>query len=798
MASTRIACRRAMFALFAVQLIGFACANPNEDLEPIAPEQISVESVAIRPRGITLTMPLEHTLASGGIQTFVDRPAKRGIIFAGPGQPPLPIFLNRFGGTYSPGQDDSRANTSIVPNQRSTVTAYNGGDGEWSQVVSCLTDMFAPYNVVIVENEPAGGEYIEAVIGGSPQQVGLPSGVGGVAPIDEFRCNIIPNAIVFAFSNVVGSDPQASCEIAAQEIAHAISLDHEYHCPDPMTYLGGCGNKTFRDFDAQCGEYQPRACNCGRTRQNSVQVLTDKLGTNSGMPPPPPPNDPNPPTVQIDAPANGATLPPDSTITVQATATDDLQIAATELVWEFTNSTFPCPYSGGGGSVTCTRSGNVSTWQLRVGQGDRTFLVRARDTANNVTETQRFTIHLGTMNPMPMDTTPPVASIQSPADGATLQSNSTIRVLASASDDVGLASVELVWAFGGDAFPCPFNGQGVSCTQMGGTYTWSLNVGVGTRQFSVRAIDLAGNRFETPTRTVTLGETMMPDPGADGVAEENDAPGQAFPGRCGNAIDLVVSAADEDWFAFDAPANTAVEVGIAANAGTVIGVELYSSDAATKLAETTDILANGGSLRGLSQGPTLLARITTPNTTGVGYRLTALCEMVTPPPGPNDDRLEDNDLPGTAAPSTCNSSEMGLMASDADYFRIDVPADNDVRVTVNGAGVEVTIVDGNGQAMTQPGSEAMLPNAPAGPLVVKVEPTGQPASYDVHFECSPTGQLPMDPPGDQNPDDDPAMLPTKQGPLSGSCGCSTPGLAVGNASVATLALMLLALVMRKR
>ena len=76
--------------------------------------------------------------------------------------------------------------------------------------------MFGPYNAVIVEVEPPNGEYIEAVIGGFPQELGLPNGVGGVAPIDSSRCRIIPNAIVYAFAGVYGNQMQDVCETAAQ------------------------------------------------------------------------------------------------------------------------------------------------------------------------------------------------------------------------------------------------------------------------------------------------------------------------------------------------------------------------------------------------------------------------------------------------------------------------------------------------------------------------------------------------------------------------------------------------------
>jgi len=599
-----------------------------------------------KPRGITLEMPLEHARASGGVQTLVGRP--RSIAFAGPGQPPLPIFLNRNGGTYRPGNDDSRANTSIVPNSPSTVTPFRGSAAQWQAVVSCVTTMFAPFNVQIVETEPARGEYVEAVIGGSPDQVGLPRGVGGVAPIDSFQCNIIPNAIVFAFSDVYANDPQDTCETAAQEIAHAISLDHELHCPDPMTYLSGCGAKAFRDLDAQCGEFQARACNCGRSRQNSVQVLIEKLGASNGMVVPPPPGDMTAPTINVTAPTDPATMNGDQVITISADIRDNNAVAATELVWLYTQAVWPCPANLNGGSVVCTRSGNISTWRVNVGQGDRRYKIRARDNSGNQFETPERVIHLGmTGPPPPTDTTPPVAAITSPADGAQLPAMTTIQIVAHATDTNGLGSIELVWSQGTDAFPCPFTSQGVNCAKNGDDYTWSLNVGVGTRRFAVRAIDPAGNSFTTPERGVMLvtGTTMPPPMGADTVAEDNDSAAEAFPTRCGNAIDLVVTRLDEDWFAYDTPAGTDIELGITAMAGVPIAAELYDVDGRTMIAGVPDVVVAGGTIHATSVGARVLARITT-SAASASYRLSATCTAGAVPVSPDGGVRTSTNPPG--------------------------------------------------------------------------------------------------------------------------------------------------------
>jgi MYXO-CTERM domain-containing protein len=476
-----------------------------------------------------------------------------------------------------------------------------------------------------------------------------------------------------------------------------------------------------------------------------VQIMLQKLGAAGGGSVEPPPDDPTPPTVTITSPPDGANLLQDSTITITANATDNLAIAATELVWDFTGDVFGCPTTVGGGALTCTRTGDVSTWSVRVGQGQRTFAVRARDTAGNVRETGRRTINLspdGASAPPPVnDTTSPTANIQAPADQAVLPANTTMTVVATAADDVALASVELLWRATGDVFPCPFSGQAVACAQSGNTFTWTLNVGVGQRPFAVRAIDTAGQITTTAERTITLsadGAPINPDD-PDTVGEPNDDAATAFPIRCGTAIDLVVAGDDEDWFAIDAPADTAVEVGITASGSSTIGVSLLTASGSDVLASSTNILGDGGALRAVSGGPAVLARITTP-AGPVAYRLAATCSQPggdRPAPG-TDDEEEDNDTPEAATRAFCGQTRDTLIAADADWYVVEVRDGDVLQVALTAAGAQASVVDGRGTVLAGPGTEIAAANLAGGDYLVKIEPTLDPAYYDFAFACEPS------------------------------------------------------------
>lgn len=190
------------------------------------------------------------------------------------------VFLNRGGGIYHAGPDDSSTNTSRILMAETTLQPFMGAP-DWDGLVACVAGKFAPFNVTITEVDPGATPHREVVFTPSPADVGLPSSIGGVAP---FECPTAENAepmaigVGFIFPGVMGGDPTATCETTAQIIGNMFNLDHAFHCQDLMTYLTGCGDKSFVDMDVQCGEYEARPCACGGDTQNSYQAIAAIAG----------------------------------------------------------------------------------------------------------------------------------------------------------------------------------------------------------------------------------------------------------------------------------------------------------------------------------------------------------------------------------------------------------------------------------------------------------------------------------------------------------------------------------------
>jgi hypothetical protein len=249
------------------------------------------------------------------------------------------IYLNRCAGAgCNIVQGTTNATTDPVHSSlgHGVLSPFSRGDATWSTVVACMREVFAPFNVELTEVDPGSLPHFEIIFGGTPQQIGLQAGVGGVSP---FSCApYIPNSVVFVF-DVWGDDAEELCATAAQEVAHSFSIDHAIEPSDPMTYYGYIGRRHYMNAQIQCGsdcdskhrsplgatctgpELQWHECACGNgsQTQNDVQVIAALFGDGGAAAP----------AVKITAPPVGATVEPGFPISVEVSG--DAAVASVEL-----------------------------------------------------------------------------------------------------------------------------------------------------------------------------------------------------------------------------------------------------------------------------------------------------------------------------------------------------------------------------------------------------------------------------------------------------------------------------------
>jgi hypothetical protein len=186
-----------------------------------------------------------------------------------------------------------------------------------------------------------------------------------------------------------------------------------------------------------------------------------------------PPSDSIPPVISGFAPANGAAVS-GTTVSLTASATDNVAVQRVEFL------------IGGSVIATDTTSPYAVSWNsTSIVNGSVNYSVRAVDAAGNTA--------VSSVNQLIVDNTPPVISGFAPANAATV--SGTVSLTASATDNVAIQRVEFL-----------INGS-VIATATTSPYaaSWgSTSVANGSVNYSVRAVDTAGNAMASSINQLTV------------------------------------------------------------------------------------------------------------------------------------------------------------------------------------------------------------------------------------------------------------------------------------------------------
>src|SRR5262252_4057420 len=199
-----------------------------------------------------------------------------------------------------------------------------------------------------------------------------------------------------------------------------------------------------------------------------------------------PPPDTTPPSVNITAPANGATV--SGTVTVSASASDNVGVAGVRFTLDGANL----------GAEDTASPYSVSWNTTGVANGSHTLAAIARDAAGNQSSSA---VTVTVNNGPPPDTSPPAVNLTAPSNGATV--SGTVTVSASASDNVGVAGVQFT-----------LDGANLGAEDTASPYSVSWNttgVANGSHTLTATARDAAGNRTTSAAVTVTVNNGPPPD-----------------------------------------------------------------------------------------------------------------------------------------------------------------------------------------------------------------------------------------------------------------------------------------------
>jgi hypothetical protein len=219
------------------------------------------------------------------------------------------------------------------------------------------------------------------------------------------------------------------------------------------------------------------------------------------------------PSVSLSSPASGATV--SGSVTVSASASDNVGVTSVQFTLDGVNL----------GAADTSSPYSVSWPTTSATNGTHVLRAVARDAAGNVTTSGSRTVTVSNS----ADRTLPSVSLSAPSSGATV--SGTVTVSASASDNVGVTSVQ-------------FTLDGVDLGSADTSAPWSISwnttaVANGSRVLRAIARDAAGNARTSSGRTVTVNNST-PDTTAPNVALTAPASGATV----GGVVTVAATASD--------------------------------------------------------------------------------------------------------------------------------------------------------------------------------------------------------------------------------------------------------------
>src|SRR5690606_38777936 len=98
---------------------------------------------------------------------------------------------------------DSRTDRSSIARAQTTLTPWPHGEAAWNNLVACVREMYAPFDIDVTDVDPGTANHFEVMIAGVPEAFGFPRDVGGVAPFIACDGQIPNNVISFVFAGAI-------------------------------------------------------------------------------------------------------------------------------------------------------------------------------------------------------------------------------------------------------------------------------------------------------------------------------------------------------------------------------------------------------------------------------------------------------------------------------------------------------------------------------------------------------------------------------------------------------------------
>ncbi|MDX2092431.1 MAG: MYXO-CTERM sorting domain-containing protein [Kofleriaceae bacterium] len=174
------------------------------------------------------------------------------------------------------------SNTSSIASGTVRMSPYIHGQAHWDEVIACVRETFAPFDITVVTEDPGATPHYEVMAAGTSAELSSSiMNAGGIAPF--ISCNAQHDSmLVFVFANQT-SDKTYLCAAIAHEAGHAYGLSHSLDPRDPMTYMDLGSLKRWQNAAQTCGTETPENCRCFPSTQNSFRYLKDTFGLHPSL-----------------------------------------------------------------------------------------------------------------------------------------------------------------------------------------------------------------------------------------------------------------------------------------------------------------------------------------------------------------------------------------------------------------------------------------------------------------------------------------------------------------------------------
>jgi len=190
----------------------------------------------------------------------------------------LTLFINHEGGTYLPGPDNAANNVMSFLVMSRTMPANDFTATERTEILTCVQNHLAPYNITVVDQDPSPTQHNEVIVTSqSSADYSRPTNEEGWSPPSCQNGGFESVSIIFGDQAGGHLTPDRVCQLVVWTAQSNANLDSHVDCRQIGSWLEPC-EPAILDEELSCGQFKAEDCSCGGTTQNPHRAMLERYG----------------------------------------------------------------------------------------------------------------------------------------------------------------------------------------------------------------------------------------------------------------------------------------------------------------------------------------------------------------------------------------------------------------------------------------------------------------------------------------------------------------------------------------